>query len=41
MLQFLDYLYSDENSVFVRSEAVDELMDSPLSHYWIASSHNT
>lgn len=41
IFQFIEYLYSEENSLFLRRETVDENMDSPLSHYWIASSHNT
>ena len=39
--QFMDYLYSEANDIFYKSEKVEDLMDSPLCHYWIASSHNT
>uniref|UniRef100_A0A8C5QGH8 1-phosphatidylinositol 4,5-bisphosphate phosphodiesterase gamma n=1 Tax=Leptobrachium leishanense TaxID=445787 RepID=A0A8C5QGH8_9ANUR len=41
--EFLTYLFSKENSIW--DEKFDEIcvqeMNNPLSHYWIASSHNT
>nr|DBA16852.1 TPA: hypothetical protein GDO54_002381 [Pyxicephalus adspersus] len=41
--EFLTYLFSEENSIW--DEKYDEIavqnMNNPLSHYWIASSHNT
>ncbi|KAG9474929.1 hypothetical protein GDO78_003411 [Eleutherodactylus coqui] len=41
--EFLTYLFSKENSIW--DEKYDEItvqnMNNPLSHYWIASSHNT
>ncbi|XP_069595268.1 1-phosphatidylinositol 4,5-bisphosphate phosphodiesterase gamma-2 isoform X1 [Ranitomeya imitator] len=41
--EFLTYLFSKENSIW--DEKCDEItvqnMNNPLSHYWIASSHNT
>ncbi|KAM8947136.1 1-phosphatidylinositol 4,5-bisphosphate phosphodiesterase gamma-2 [Pelodytes ibericus] len=41
--EFLTYLFSQENSIW--DEKYDEIsvqnMNNPLSHYWIASSHNT
>ncbi|GFO43402.1 1-phosphatidylinositol 4,5-bisphosphate phosphodiesterase gamma-1-like [Plakobranchus ocellatus] len=40
--QFEDYLFSPFNSIMNPSEErVHHNMDHPLSHYWIASSHNT
>lgn len=42
-LQFLGYLFSEENSIWDRkvSEINSMDMNNPLSHYWISSSHNT
>lgn len=41
--EFLTYLFSKENTIW--DEKYDEIavqnMNNPLSHYWIASSHNT
>ncbi|XP_053305358.1 1-phosphatidylinositol 4,5-bisphosphate phosphodiesterase gamma-2 [Spea bombifrons] len=41
--EFLTYLFSKENSIW--DEKYDEIcvqnMNNPLSHYWVASSHNT
>ncbi|KAM4614356.1 1-phosphatidylinositol 4,5-bisphosphate phosphodiesterase gamma-2 isoform 1-T2 [Discoglossus pictus] len=41
--EFLTYLFSKENSIW--DEKYDDIsfqdMNNPLSHYWIASSHNT
>ena len=40
--QFLDYIFSKTNSVFLEECAtVYQDMTQPLSRYWIASSHNT
>jgi len=40
--QFLDYMYSKHNSIWDEScNVVSQDMDHPLTHYWIASSHNT
>ena len=41
-LQFCDYLFSKSNCIFNEMHyAVIQDMDHPLTHYWIASSHNT
>ncbi|XP_075045258.1 1-phosphatidylinositol 4,5-bisphosphate phosphodiesterase gamma-2 isoform X2 [Mixophyes fleayi] len=41
--EFLTYLFSEENSIW--DDKYEEIsvqnMNNPLSHYWIASSHNT
>ncbi|XP_068116036.1 1-phosphatidylinositol 4,5-bisphosphate phosphodiesterase gamma-2 isoform X3 [Hyperolius riggenbachi] len=41
--EFLTYLFSKENSIWDEKydEIVEQNMNNPLSHYWIASSHNT
>ncbi|KAF4520291.1 hypothetical protein B566_EDAN004350 [Ephemera danica] len=39
---FMDFLYSKQNEIWDRRfDAVYQDMTRPLSHYWIASSHNT
>ncbi|KAL4234228.1 phospholipase C [Mactra antiquata] len=40
--EFLDYLYSKHNTIWdSQYDVVTQDMNHPLSHYWIASSHNT
>ena len=40
--QFVSFLFSKRNSIFNdECGMVYQNMDRPLSHYWIASSHNT
>uniref|UniRef100_A0A6J0UT95 1-phosphatidylinositol 4,5-bisphosphate phosphodiesterase gamma n=1 Tax=Pogona vitticeps TaxID=103695 RepID=A0A6J0UT95_9SAUR len=41
--EFLMYLFSKENSIWdEKYNAIDpQVMNNPLSHYWISSSHNT
>lgn len=40
--QFVNFLFSKQNSVFAEEYAqIYQDMDRPISHYWIASSHNT
>ncbi|KAL5466720.1 hypothetical protein EMCRGX_G030868 [Ephydatia muelleri] len=40
--EFVNFLFSKQNSVFAEEYAqIYQDMDRPISHYWIASSHNT
>lgn len=39
--ELIDFLYSPENSIWDKSRDVPQDMTRPLTHYWIASSHNT
>lgn len=39
--ELIDFLYSPENSLWDKSRDVPHDMSHPLTHYWIASSHNT
>lgn len=39
--ELIDFLYSPENSIWDKSRDVLQDMTRPLTHYWIASSHNT
>ncbi|KAL1501701.1 hypothetical protein ABEB36_006983 [Hypothenemus hampei] len=40
--EFLDYLFSKQNDLWdPKKDIVYQDMSHPLSHYWIASSHNT
>ncbi|CAB4059466.1 PLCG1 [Lepeophtheirus salmonis] len=39
--EFMDWLFSKNNRIYLESEIVDQSMNRPLSHYWISSSHNT
>ena len=42
LLGFTQYMLSDDNDLFKRSHSqVYQDMTQPLSHYFIASSHNT
>lgn len=39
--ELIDFLYSPQNSIWDKSRDVPQDMTRPLTHYWIASSHNT
>ena len=39
--ELIDFLYSPENSLWDKSRDISQDMTRPLTHYWIASSHNT
>lgn len=39
--ELIDFLYSPENSIWDKSRDAPQDMTRPLTHYWIASSHNT
>ncbi|XP_076340209.1 small wing phospholipase C gamma 1 isoform X2 [Tachypleus tridentatus] len=40
--EFLDFLFSKQNEIWDKKhDEVNQDMTRPLSHYWIASSHNT
>lgn len=39
--ELIDFLYSPENSLWDKSRDIPQDMTRPLTHYWIASSHNT
>ncbi|XP_075229352.1 small wing phospholipase C gamma 1 isoform X2 [Lycorma delicatula] len=40
--EFMDFLFSKQNELWdVRYDRIYQDMSRPLSHYWIASSHNT
>ncbi|XP_002742254.1 1-phosphatidylinositol 4,5-bisphosphate phosphodiesterase gamma-1-like [Saccoglossus kowalevskii] len=40
--EFVDYIYSKQNTIWDSSQdVVCHDMDQPMSHYWIACSHNT
>ncbi|GAB6030572.1 hypothetical protein CHUAL_007434 [Chamberlinius hualienensis] len=42
VMEFIDYLFSSNNDLWdSRFDQINEEMNRPLSHYWIASSHNT
>jgi phosphatidylinositol phospholipase C gamma-1 len=42
VLQFMDFLFSKQNEIWdQRYDQVYQDMTRPMSHYWIASSHNT
>ncbi|XP_071092078.1 1-phosphatidylinositol 4,5-bisphosphate phosphodiesterase gamma-1-like isoform X1 [Haliotis cracherodii] len=41
-IEFEDFLFSPHNTIWdTRNDAITHEMNFPLSHYWIASSHNT
>lgn len=39
--ELIDFLYSPQNSLWDKSRDLPHDMTRPLTHYWIASSHNT
>lgn len=40
--EFMDFMFSAENEIWDRRhDVINQDMNRPLSHYWIASSHNT
>lgn len=39
--ELIDFLYSPQNSIWDKSRDTIHDMTRPLTHYWIASSHNT
>lgn len=40
--EFIDFLYSSQNQIWNKNKSkIYQDMTRPLSHYWIASSHNT
>lgn len=41
-MEFMDFLFSKQNELWDETnDEVTQDMKRPLSHYWIASSHNT
>lgn len=42
IMEFMDFLFSKQNDLWdMSNDQVADDMKRPLSHYWIASSHNT